>query len=90
MGQVSQLFADAEVARLVERGFGAERSSFLQVLLDLGLLVVQVEVGAGPARDDLGPEGAGSRVLAAQAVGAHGIPQDGDQVIPQVLAVLLV
>ena len=25
-----------------------------------------------------------------QPVGAHGIPQDGDQVIPQVLAVLLV
>jgi hypothetical protein len=29
-------------------------------------------------------------VESAMIVGAHGIPQDGDQVIPQVLAVLLV
>jgi hypothetical protein len=36
-------------------------------LLDLGLLVVQVEVGADAGGDHLGPEGAGSRVLAAQA-----------------------
>jgi hypothetical protein len=66
-GQVSQLFTDAEVARLVQRGFRSERSSFLQVLFDLGLLVVQVQVGAGPAGDDLGAEGPGSRVLAVQA-----------------------
>ncbi len=32
-GEVSQLFADAEVARLVQRGLGAERSPFLQVIL---------------------------------------------------------
>ena len=38
-GEVSQLFAGAEVARLVERGFRSECSSFLQVLFDLGLLV---------------------------------------------------
>ena len=47
-GEVSQLFADAEVAGLVEGGFGAERSPFLQVLLDLGFLVVQVEKRAAP------------------------------------------
>ena len=69
-GEVSQLFADAEVARLVEGGLGAERSSFLQVLLDLGLLVEQVEVGAGAAGDDLGPEGPGGPVLAALPDGA--------------------
>ena len=66
-GEVRQLFADAEVARLVQRGFRSERSSFLQVLFDLGLLVVQVEVGAGPGGDDLGPEGPWGGVLAAQA-----------------------
>jgi hypothetical protein len=37
-GEVGQLFADAEVAGLVEGGLGAERSSFLEVLLDLGFL----------------------------------------------------
>ena len=66
-GEVSQLFADAEVARLVQRGFRSECSSFLQVLFDLGLLVIQVEVGAGPGGDDLGPEGPWGGVLAAQA-----------------------
>src|SRR6266566_7580298 len=66
-GQVSQLFADAEVARLVQRGLGAERPSIFQVLLHLGLLVVQVQVGASPAGDHLGPEGPGSAALAAAA-----------------------
>ena len=37
-GEVSQLFADAEVARLVDGGLGAGRSSFLEVLPVLGLL----------------------------------------------------
>jgi hypothetical protein len=32
-GEVRQLFADAEVARLVQRGFRPKRSSFLQVIL---------------------------------------------------------
>src|SRR5690348_10188251 len=66
-GEVRQLFADAEVARLVDGGLGAERPSFLEVLLDVGLLVVQVEVGAGAGRDDLGAEGPGSAELAALA-----------------------
>ena len=53
-GEVGQLLADAdadadaEVARLVEGGLGAEGSSFLEVLLDLGFLVDQVEVGQVP------------------------------------------
>ena len=57
-GEVSQLFPDLEVARLVDRGLGTERPPFLQVLLDLSLLVIQVQVGADPAGDDLGPEAA--------------------------------
>src|SRR5262249_60009265 len=68
-GEVSQLLADAEVAWLVKGGLGAERSSFLQVLLDLGLPVEQVEVGAGAAGDDLGAEGPGGAELAALADG---------------------
>src|SRR5947207_9556472 len=35
-------------ARLVDRGLGTERSPFFQVLLHLGFLVVEVEVGADP------------------------------------------
>jgi hypothetical protein len=35
-GEVRQLFADAEVARLVDGGLGAERPSFFEVLLDGG------------------------------------------------------
>jgi hypothetical protein len=56
-------------ARLVDGGLRAERSSFLEVLLDLGVLVVQVEVGAGAVRDDLGAESPGGPVLAALADG---------------------
>src|SRR5215468_5863688 len=53
--------------RLVEGSLGTQRSSFLQVLLDLGFLVEQVEVGAGAVRDDLGAEDPGGPVLAALA-----------------------
>src|SRR6266851_4343624 len=67
-GLVSASSASAPVAgsRLVDGGLGTERSPFFQVLLDLGLLVVQVEVGADPGGDDLGAEAAGGGVLAAQ------------------------
>jgi hypothetical protein len=64
-GEVRQLFADAEVARLAGGGLGAERSSFLEVLPVLGFLAGQVEVGAGAAGDDLGAEGPGGAELAA-------------------------
>ncbi len=39
---------------------------------------------------DFGTASRPTRGARPLAVGAHGIPQDGDQVIPQVLAVLLV
>src|SRR6185437_15817486 len=68
-GEVRQLFADAEVARLVEGGLGAERSSFLQVLPVVGFLAGQVEVGAGAGRDGLGAEGPGGAELTALADG---------------------
>ena len=45
------------------------RPSFFEVLLDLGFLVEQVEVGAGAIRDDLGAEGPGGLELAALADG---------------------
>src|SRR5215468_2747716 len=66
-GEVSQLLADAEVARLVDGGLGTQRPSFLEVLPVLGFPVEQVEVGAGAVRDDLGAEGPGGPVLAALA-----------------------
>jgi hypothetical protein len=62
-GQVRQLFADSEVARLVQRDFGPGRSSFLQVLFDLDLLVEQVKVWADPGGDHLGAEGPEVRPL---------------------------
>ena len=68
-GEVRQLFADAEVAWLIDGGLGAERSSFLEVLPVLGFLAGQVEVGAGAAGDDLGAEGPGGAELAALADG---------------------
>src|SRR5689334_9073727 len=64
-GEVRQLFADAEVARLVDGGLGAERPSFFEVLPVLGFLAGQVEVRAGAGRDDLGAEGPGGAALAA-------------------------
>ena len=54
---------------LVECGLGTERPSFLEVLLDVGFLVVQVELGAGAVGDDLGAEGPGGAELAALADG---------------------
>jgi hypothetical protein len=58
-GEVSQLLADAEVAGLVDRRFCPDCPAFFEVLLDLGLVVEQVDVRAGAAGDDLGPERAG-------------------------------
>jgi hypothetical protein len=58
-GQVLQEFADAEVARVVDRGFRAEGSSLSVVLLDPGILVIDMQGG----NDSLGnyscPESAG-------------------------------
>ena len=45
-GQVGQPLADPEVAGLVDSGFGSDRFAELVVLLDLGVLVVDVQ-GSG-------------------------------------------
>ena len=65
-GQVVQPFADAEVARVVDRGFRPERFSFLVVLLDLGVLVVDVQRRDHALGQDPGAESArrGPRSLA--------------------------
>ncbi len=42
-GQIRQRFADAEVPRVVDGGFGAERAPFLVILLDPGIFVIDVQ-----------------------------------------------
>src|SRR5665811_1631543 len=42
-GQIHKTFPDIEVAGVVDGGFGPQRSSFLVVLLDGGVLVVHVQ-----------------------------------------------
>ena len=42
-GQVAQPFADPEVAGVVDGGLGAKGSSFLVILLDAGVLVLDVQ-----------------------------------------------
>jgi hypothetical protein len=64
-GQVVQPFADAEVAGVVDGRLGAERSSFLVVLLDLGVFVVEVQARGDPAGQHAGAEPAGGLVAAA-------------------------
>src|SRR4029077_14978028 len=49
-GQIGQPPADVEVVGVVDRGLGPQRSSFLVVLLDRGVLVVDIQV----RRDVLG------------------------------------
>jgi len=66
------------------------RPSLCEVLLDLGLLVEQVQVRAGPAGDHLGPEGARSGILAAPDLAAEDYvdlvrPADVDVVADQLL-----
>src|SRR5512135_2109032 len=60
-----QPFADAEVHRVVDGGLGPQRSSFLVVLLDLGVLVLHVQAWGDPVGDDPGGERARGAVLAA-------------------------
>ena len=55
-GQAGQPFGDAEVVRVVDRGLGAQRSPLLVVLLDLGVLVVDVQRRDDPVGDDPGAE----------------------------------
>ena len=55
-GQVVQPLADGEVARVVDRGFSAKGTSLLVVLLDAGVLVVEVQRGHHALGDDAGAE----------------------------------
>src|SRR5215471_2635814 len=53
-GQVTQPFADGEVARIINGGFGASpgeglAGNFLMILLDLGALVVDVQRRCAPS-----------------------------------------
>ena len=61
-GQVGQPFRQPEVAGVVDRGLGAQRPPFLVVLLDLGVLVVDVQGRDDPVGDDPGAEPARGRV----------------------------
>jgi hypothetical protein len=42
-GQVLQLFTDSKIARIVDGGLGAKRTSFFVILLDSRVLVVDVQ-----------------------------------------------
>ena len=55
-GQVGQPFGQPEVAGVVDRGLGAQRPPLLVVLLDLGVLVVDVQGRDDPVGDDPGAE----------------------------------
>ena len=60
-GQVLQPLADAEVARVVDGGLGAKRAAFLVVLLDAGVLVVDVQRRNHAVGQDAGAEAPGVR-----------------------------
>jgi hypothetical protein len=57
-GQVLQPFAYVEVARIVDRRLGAQRTTFFVVLLDTRMFVVHVQGGRDPFGDDPGPKAA--------------------------------
>src|SRR5260370_1237276 len=69
-GQIGQPFAEVEVHGVVDGGLGAQGPSFLVVLLDLGVLVVDVQAGGDPVGDHAGGEGAGGAVFAAAVDGS--------------------
>src|SRR5215472_18770558 len=67
-GQVTQPFADGEVARIINGGFGASpgeglAGNFLMILLDLGALVVDVQRRCDPFGDHPGAKGARGRLV---------------------------
>src|SRR3982750_1510987 len=82
-GQVGQSLADGEVAGVVDRGLGAQCPSLLVVLLDLGVLVVDVQARGDPVDDHPDAERARRRAVAsvdyppvedeADLVGAAGV-----------------
>jgi hypothetical protein len=67
-GQVGQPFPDPEVARVVDGGLGAQRAALLVILLDLGVLVVDVQARGHALGENAGAEraGGGSRSAAFQ------------------------
>ena len=64
-GQVTQPFADGEVARVVDRGLGPcadlrHVGDLFEVLLDAGVLVIDVQRRDHPVGQHAGPEASGS------------------------------
>ena len=57
-GQVLQRLADAEVARVIDGGFGTESPALLVILLDARVLVVNVQGWHDPVGDHPRPEAA--------------------------------
>jgi hypothetical protein len=57
-GQVLQLLADTEIARVVDGGLGAQGPLLLVVLLDPRMLVVDVKRRSDAFGDDAGSESA--------------------------------
>jgi hypothetical protein len=64
-GQIGQPFADRKVGGVIDRGFGAQRFSFLLVLLDSGVLVVHIQAGGHTLGDYPGMEHSGCAARSA-------------------------
>lgn len=58
-GQVVAIPSDAEVVGVVDRGFAAQGAAFLEVLLDLGGFVADVQRRDNPLGNDVGVKGPG-------------------------------
>src|SRR6185436_18397642 len=58
--------ADVEVVGVVEGGLGAKGAGELEVLLDLGALVVEAETGLDAFGEDAGTKGPRRRAVLAQ------------------------
>ena len=70
--------ADAEVVGVVDGRLGSERAAFLEVLLDLGVLVVRLDLRLGAAMNDAGAEpsrGAGDDLAAERDLHVVGAPE---------------
>ena len=58
-GQVLEFFANAEVACVVDGGFGAEGAALLVILLDAGVFVIDMPTRSAAAQVTLSPDKAG-------------------------------